>query len=81
MDIKKLRSYRVYDIAMFDVVFGIIGTILILLLFKEKGKSTTNYIVAGALLTIPLGVFIHVLFKVDTQLNYKLGLSNRPSDA
>jgi ABC-type Fe3+-siderophore transport system permease subunit len=78
MDIKTLRSYRLYNIAMFDVVFGIIGTVLLLLLFKEKGKSSTNYIIAGVLLTIPLGIFVHILFKVNTELNYKLGLSDKP---
>jgi len=78
MDIKTLRSYRIYNIAMFDVIFGIIGTVLLLLLFKEKGKSSTNYVIAGVLLTIPLGIFIHVLFKVNTELNYKLGLSDKP---
>lgn len=78
MDIKTLRSYRLYNIAMFDVVFGIIGTVLLLLLFKEKGKSNTNYIIAGVLLTIPMGIFVHILFRVNTELNYKLGLSGKP---
>ncbi len=80
MNIKKLRSYRIYNIAMFDVVFGILGMILIMLLFKEKGKSPTNYVIAGVLLTIPIGIFIHVLFRVNTELNYKLGLSDKPDE-
>lgn len=79
--ISQLRSYRVYDIAMFDMVASMVGLAIILVVCQKKyfrNLDKNRFIVAGIVLAIPLGVFFHILFGVNTQLNYKLGLSNAP---
>lgn len=78
MDIKELRSHRLFGIALFDLILAFIGTVIILLIARYKwfpSLSIYNFIIAGILLTIPLGIFFHVIFGVNTQLNYTLGLS------
>ena len=37
-----------------------------------------KFIIAAIVLTIPLGIIFHVIFGVNTQINWKLGLSNKP---
>ncbi len=81
MNLTKLRSYRIFGIALFDLIIAIIGTILILLLARFKwfsNLSITPFVLAGILLTIPLGIFFHIIFGVNTTLNYRLRLSNKP---
>ncbi len=81
MNLIKLRSYRIFGIALFDLIIAIIGTILILLLARFKwfpNLSITPFVLVGILLTIPLGIFFHIIFGVNTTLNYRLKLSNKP---
>ncbi len=66
-----LRSHRVYDIAIFDLVLSIVAAEYI---FRYFGYQPYT----GALLAIPIGVLAHALFGIDTELNYKLGISNKP---
>lgn len=76
-----LRSYRIFGIALFDLILSIIGTILIMLLFWRIHYRTLpvlNFVIAGALLAIPIGIFSHVLIGQNTKLNYVLGLSEKP---
>jgi len=80
LSIKNLRSYRVAKIAMFDVIAGAIGMVLIFLYFKPADRPALPFVLAGVLLTIPIGIVFHVLFGTKTELNYKLGLSDPPSD-
>ena len=83
MDIKKLRSHRIFGIALFDLILALIGTIIIFLIAKWKWfphLKAINFVIAAVLLTIPLGIFFHVIIGRDTTLNYKLGLSNKPKD-
>lgn len=81
MSIAALRSYRIYKIALFDVVVASILLIIIFLiarkyLFKHVGIYTT--IIVALLSVFPIGIITHVIFGIKTQLNYKLGLSNKP---
>lgn len=76
--LEKLRSYKALDLSLFDIVFGILGMVLIFLLCKKLYFKDLNYrpfIVAGVLLTIPVGIVAHVISGTDTALNRKLGLS------
>lgn len=71
MSIKELRSWRIGGLAIFDIVAAIIGMIMIssyIGISKEK----------AALLAIPIGILVHYIFGIDTTLNYKLGISNKP---
>jgi len=81
---EKLRSVRIFGIAVFDLTLAVAGTVIIMVLcrhfHKYNGKKPPliNFIIAGILLAVPIGIFVHVLFGTDTTLNYRLGLSNKP---
>ena len=80
MTLEELRSYRVLGgIALFDLVFSFIGIICLFIFFRNKwfkNKPLINFVIAGILLTIPIGIVFHVIFGVNTHLNRQLGLSN-----
>lgn len=75
--LKELRSWRIgastenRGIAIFDVVMSIIGMIVL-----------ADYIgirkITAVLLAVPIGVIFHYIFGIDTELNYFLGISNKP---
>lgn len=69
--ILELRKYRIHDIALFDLISAVIGTEIIFRYFNMP-----QYL--GAVSSIPLGIIVHKLFNIDTELNYKLGISNKP---
>ena len=82
MSIQTLRSWRLWNIALFDLIVGLVGTVILMLILWKVHFSKLhwlNFVIAGILLTIPLGIFFHILFGVNTQLNYRLGLSDKPS--
>ncbi len=66
-----LRSHRIYDIAIFDLVLSIVAMEYIFRYFGYKQYT-------GALLAIPIGILAHALFGINTELNYKLGISDKP---
>ena len=69
--IHKARSYRIFKIALFDLILSFVLVIWILSYFGVDWK-------VSALLTLPIGIISHYIFNIDTQLNYYLGLSNEP---
>jgi len=76
--ISEFRSVRIFDIALFDLILAIIGTIIVFFLINKMFRlsfSKRKIITAGVLLTIPIGIVFHYLFSINTTLNYKLGLS------
>ncbi|NBO24407.1 MAG: hypothetical protein EBU93_04130 [Chlamydiae bacterium] len=78
----EIRKYRFYGISIFDLVSSFIGIILIFLLvwkWKFQNLNPLVFVIAAILLTIPIGIFVHVLFGVNTTLNSRLGLSNSPN--
>jgi len=78
--IAELRKYRIYGIALFDLVFGIIGMILLFLLLRKiyfPNLSYGPFVLWAIILTIPIGIFFHVFFGVNTALNSYLKLSNK----
>ena len=79
--INNLRKYKILGIAVFDLTVSIIGMVLLFLLVKNmyfKKLDAWKFITAALILTIPFGIIIHIFFGVNTSLNYKLGLSNKP---
>jgi ABC-type Fe3+-siderophore transport system permease subunit len=81
MDIKQLRSHKIFGLAIFDIITSIIGMVIIFILFWKWHFSKLkvgNFILAGILLALPFGIIIHIIFGINTSLNYKLGLSNKP---
>lgn len=79
--IATLRKYKIFGLAIFDIVSSIIGLVLIFLVAKRihfRELPATPFVIAGVLLAIPVGIVFHILFGTNTQLNYHLGLSNDP---
>lgn len=77
----KIRDFRIFGIAVFDLVASFIGMIIIFLLARWKHFPNLNiwpFILYAILLAIPIGIFFHVIFGTNTTLNYRLGLSNIP---
>ena len=76
------RSIRIYNIAVVDVVLSLVVLIYMFLYIHKKYYSNldkNNFIIAGILLMFPLAIFFHIIFAVNTNLNFYLGLSNKPS--
>jgi hypothetical protein len=71
--ITQLRKYKIHNIALFDLVGSVIGMEIIFRYFQIGPNYT------GSLLAVPIGIVSHKLFNVNTELNYKLGLSDKPN--
>ena len=81
-NLKSLRSFRIYGLAVFDIVGGIFGIICFMLILRHfffPTLSTKSLLIVSILITIPIGILSHVIFRVNTRLNYLLGLSEQPS--
>ena len=81
MSLKTLRSHRIFNISIFDIVTAMFGTIILFLIFRKLNFPNLSwyiFIITAIFLTIPIGIIFHVIFGVNTQLNFKLGLSNKP---
>jgi len=82
MTIQELRKPRIFGIALFDLILAmIIMALLFLGLWKIHFPKLNpwTFVIRGMILAIPVGIFIHVLFGVNTELNYYLGLSYKPN--
>ena len=78
----EIRKYRIFGMAIFDLVFGVIGLTIAFLIAKHiffPSLKTAPFVVAAILLTIPTGIIFHIIFGVNTSLNNRLGLSRAPN--
>ena len=83
MSIENLRSYKIFGLAVFDLSLSLIGTIILFMIMWRihfKNLDWWKFLIAAILLTIPIGITFHILFGVNTKLNYELGLSNKPKN-
>ena len=78
MDLQKLRSYRFMNLAIFDLVSAFGGMILLTWLLNTYYPQLGMKYCTALLITIPIGIVVHYLLGIPTQLNYKLGLSGSP---
>ena len=81
MSIKDLRKYKIFGIALFDLTVSIIAMIAIFLIAWKiyyPQLDRWKFVLTGILVTIPISITAHLIFGVNTQLNYTLGLSNQP---
>jgi len=81
MNINQIRSHKIFGLAIFDLVMSFIGIILIFIICWKihfPHLCIWKFIIIAIIVTIPLSITFHVLFGVNTQLNYNLGLSNSP---
>ena len=76
-----IRSYKIFGLSAIDLVLSLIGMIIVFFIAHKvffNNLDLWKFILAAVLLTIPLGILFHAVFGVNTTLNYKLGLSNKP---
>ena len=81
MSIKGLRSHKIFGLAIFDLSLSFILMIALFLIawrVHYKKLDWWKFVIAAVVVTIPIGITFHILFGVDTKLNYELGLSNKP---
>lgn len=79
MNLAQLRSYKLFDIALFDLILSAIGMIIVFVLARNKYFPALPYepfVMYAVALTIPVGIVFHVLTGTNTAISYKLGLSN-----
>ena len=77
----EIRKYKLFSLSIFDIVSAVIGMILLFLVIWKlyfNQLNIWNFIIAAIILTIPVGIVFHVIFGINSTLNYKLGLSNKP---
>ena len=77
--IQTLRSVRIAQIALFDVIASIIGLYFLLKLLKPN-QPTAFYASWVAISVFPISILSHLLFGIPTMLNYYLGLSVKPTN-
>lgn len=75
--IQSLRSVRIFNIALFDLIASLIGMYLLLRWFKPN-RSKSFYISWVVVTVLPLAVVSHYIFNIPTMLNYYMGLSVYP---
>jgi hypothetical protein len=72
----KIRSVRIVNIAIFDLVTALFGGWLIGY-FLLRLTSAIHWLL-WIILWFIIGIVVHVLFKVPTTLGYYLGLNDKP---
>ena len=81
MSVQNLRQHKFFGLAIFDLTLSFVFIISIFLLKWKNTWPNLNwfkFVIAAIIVTIPISVTFHVLFGVNTQLNYTLGLSGPP---
>ena len=69
--IQTLRQPRIFKLAIFDLLLAVVAMAFI---FHRLGYSPYT----GIALTIPVGIIVHYILGINTQLNYQLGISEQP---
>ena len=57
-----IHSYRIFDLAIMDIIFTIIGVFIISIIFKLNFLRTL-------IITFIIGIILHRLFCVNTKIN------------
>lgn len=81
MSIQDLRLYKIFGLAIFDLVISFVFMIALFMVawrVHYKKLDLWKFLLAAIFVTIPIAITFHVLFGIDTKLNYELGLSNKP---
>ena len=79
--ITKLRSHRLFDIALFDVIGSILGIMIIIAIAQNHFRGSYHWkesLIAGLICALPLGIFFHAITGTNSMLNYILNLSEMP---
>ena len=83
VSLTELRTCRIFGLAIIDFVASVIGVLAVLLIAKYfhenlKDLHIVNFVFISFVLALPIAIASHILFGVNTALNYKLGLSQKP---
>jgi hypothetical protein len=81
MSIQDLRSYKIFGLSIFDLVISFVFIITLFMVawrIHYKNLNWCKFLLAAIFVTLPIAITFHILFGVDTKLNYELGLSNKP---
>ena len=81
MTIQDLRSHKIFGLAIFDLSLTFIAVIILFMISWRvhfKHLDWWKFLIAAIIVTLPIGITFHVLFGVNTKMNYELGLSNKP---
>lgn len=79
--IQTIRKPRILGMSIFDIVTGFLGMVIVFLLawkWHFPKLSPWRFVGAAVLLMFPVGIAFHIVFGVNTSLNYRLGLSYKP---
>ncbi len=74
ISISTIRSLKLYDMAVFDLL----GTFAIVYLPLRYYNQSNTTIALTTLNIFQLSIIMHLMFRIDTQLTYVLGLSKKP---
>jgi hypothetical protein len=81
MSIEKLREHKIFGLAIFDLSISFIGIIVIFLIAWKMHYPRLDwwkFVISAIIVTIPISITFHTLFGVNTELDYALGLSDKP---
>jgi hypothetical protein len=72
------RQYRIFDLPILDLAFSALAGFWV-------GKNTMKLETATqwtlwSVFWLFLGIFVHYIFNVKTNLGYKLGINDRPTE-
>lgn len=79
-----INKYRIFGLRLFDLTLALVAMIVVFLLawrYHFRKLDWWKFVIAAVILTIPLGMVFHIIFGVNTQLSYDLGLSYKPKGA
>lgn len=68
-----IHDIRIFNLAAIDIL----GTLIIVFII-HRYKFTKQPLCILLIAAIVISILAHIIFKVDTTLNYTLGLSNKP---
>jgi fatty acid desaturase len=76
--VDKLRSYRIRELSIFDVVTALFGGWLIGYFLLDL--SSPIMWLLWIILWYIIGILVHVMFKVPTHLGFYLGINEKPAE-
>jgi biotin transporter BioY len=71
--IHKIRSYRLINIALFDVI----ATLLVSVILSRfiKGSWNNKHMFFTFIIMMVIGILVHAIMGIPTMLNYYLGIN------
>lgn len=71
-----LRNLKFYNLSFFDFLSSFSGIYIIILIYNYFSKKEIIDITIPVLLTIPLGILVHTILRINTPLNQLIFSNN-----